>query len=234
MTLHSCASEWFRSPYQEAKFEVVIAEIGMKLCSAWDLTSVHKTTPLYHCYYYLFSLNVGLALLLLLYKWIHSRNCCLKSLVFFIRYSSTLELLLLLFLYYIATADWHLTSINHLSLYNQIKFYQATHSPTVIILPGNTPSYSHNSYVRLANLEGRRLGVIPLSPHQLGATRGVTVCMSAFLACHQCYCAGSSLAWGLNLRAVACGIFWSSSPGVFSGYSGFLPSFIGLMVQPIK
>ena len=67
-----------------------------------------------------------------------------------------------------------------------------------------------------------------------GATRGVTVSMSAFLACHQCYCAGSSLAWGLNLRAVVCGIFWSSSPGVFSGYSGFLPSFIGLMIRPIK
>ena len=39
------------------------------------------------------------------------------------------------------------------------------------------------------------------------ATRGVTVSMSAFLACHQCHCAGSSLAWGLNLRAVVCGIF---------------------------
>ena len=64
--------------------------------------------------------------------------------------------------------------------------------------------------------------------------RGVTVSMSAFLACHQCYCACSSLVWGWNLRAVVCGIFWSSSPGVFSGYSGFLPSFIGLMVQPIK
>ena len=37
--------------------------------------------------------------------------------------------------------------------------------------------------------------------------RGVMVSMSAFLACHQCYCAGSSLAWGLNLRAVVCGIF---------------------------
>ena len=43
--------------------------------------------------------------------------------------------------------------------------------------------------------------------HKKGATRGVTVSMSAFLACHQCYCAGSSLAWGLNLRAVVCGIF---------------------------
>ena len=62
-----------------------------------------------------------------------------------------------------------------------------------------------------------------------GATRGVAVSMSAFLACHQCYCAGSCLAWGLNLRTVVvCGLFWSSSPGMFSGYSGFLPSFIGL------
>ena len=37
--------------------------------------------------------------------------------------------------------------------------------------------------------------------------RGVTVSMSAFLACYQCYCAGSSLAWGLNLWVVVCGIF---------------------------
>ena len=40
-----------------------------------------------------------------------------------------------------------------------------------------------------------------------GVTRGVTVSMSIFLACRQCYCAGSSLALGLNLRAVVCGIF---------------------------
>ena len=40
-----------------------------------------------------------------------------------------------------------------------------------------------------------------------GTTRGVTVSMFAFLACHQCYCAGLSLAWGLNLRAIVCGIF---------------------------
>ena len=40
-----------------------------------------------------------------------------------------------------------------------------------------------------------------------GATRGVTDGMSAFLTCHQCYCTGSSLAWGLNLGAVVCGIF---------------------------
>ena len=43
-----------------------------------------------------------------------------------------------------------------------------------------------------------------------------------------------SLTRGLNLPAVVCGIFWSSSPGVFSWYFGFLPSFIGLMVQSIK
>ena len=36
-----------------------------------------------------------------------------------------------------------------------------------------------------------------------GATLGDTVSISAF----QCYCTGSSLAWGLNLRAVVCGIF---------------------------
>ena len=41
----------------------------------------------------------------------------------------------------------------------------------------------------------------------IGATRGVMVSMSAYLACHQCYCAGWSLAWGLNLRAGVCGIF---------------------------
>ena len=40
-----------------------------------------------------------------------------------------------------------------------------------------------------------------------GPTRGVTVSTSAFLACHQCCCAGSSFAWGLNLRALVCGIF---------------------------
>ena len=58
-------------------------------------------------------------------------------------------------------------------------------------------------------------------------TCGVTVAMSAFLACHQCYYVGSSLAWGLNLQALLCGTFWSSLPGAFSRYSSFLPSFIG-------
>ena len=42
---------------------------------------------------------------------------------------------------------------------------------------------------------------------KLGATRGVSGSTSAFLACHQCCCGGSSLARGLNLRALVCGIF---------------------------
>ena len=44
-------------------------------------------------------------------------------------------------------------------------------------------------------------------PGNSGFGCGVTVSASAFLACNQCYCSGSSLAWGLNLRAVVCGIF---------------------------
>ena len=39
------------------------------------------------------------------------------------------------------------------------------------------------------------------------ATRGVMVSTSAFLACHQCWSAGSSFAWDLNFRALECGIF---------------------------
>ena len=39
------------------------------------------------------------------------------------------------------------------------------------------------------------------------ATQGVTLSMSAVLACHQCYCTGLSLAWGLNLQAIVCVIF---------------------------
>ena len=96
-------------------------------------------------------------------------------------------------------------------------------SVTVTLAKGNKVSVKQNM-------------LTPCSPTHVSSdkTRCVTFSMSAFLTCHQCYCAGSSLAWGLTLRAVVCGIFWSSSPGVFSGYSGFLPSFIGLMVQPIK
>ena len=48
---------------------------------------------------------------------------------------------------------------------------------------------------------------IPSSFGHAGATCGVTVSTSAFLSCHQICCAGSSLALGVNLRAVAYVIF---------------------------
>ena len=35
----------------------------------------------------------------------------------------------------------------------------------------------------------------------------VPVCQCVKCICHQCYCAGLSLLWGLNLQAVVCGIF---------------------------
>ena len=46
---------------------------------------------------------------------------------------------------------------------------------------------------------------------------GVTVTTSAFLVCHQCYCAGSSLAWGLNRRALACGFSEARRQGLSPG-----------------
>ena len=67
-----------------------------------------------------------------------------------------------------------------------------------------SPSHTIHMYGKL------KLAPSPLWSRRPGATRGVTVSMSAFLACHQCYCACSSLVWGLkrlNLRAVVCGIF---------------------------
>ena len=59
--------------------------------------------------------------------------------------------------------------------------------------------------------EARKADVLTVTPRvaprRQGRGVGVAVSMSAFLACHQCYCAGSSLSRGLNLRAVVCGIF---------------------------
>ena len=57
----------------------------------------------------------------------------------------------------------------------------------------------------------------------LGATRGVAVSMSAFLACHQFYCAGLSFAWGLNLRPVVCDIFLKLVARGFLWVLGFPP-----------
>ena len=90
--------------------------------------------------------------------------------------------------------------------------------------------FSGKLFISLDTVVGQRntseMGDVPLTTHMseppsaiflapvkasshggFGATRGVMVSVSAFLACHQCYCAGSSLAWGLNLRAVVYGIF---------------------------
>ena len=55
---------------------------------------------------------------------------------------------------------------------------------------------------------GTQIASLPGAYHdRVMVTRGVTVSTSAFLACHQCHSAGSSLAWGLNFRALVCGIF---------------------------
>ena len=51
---------------------------------------------------------------------------------------------------------------------------------------------------------GARFGLPLVSGN---GTCGVAASTSAFLSCLHCYCAGTSLAWGLNLRALECGIF---------------------------
>ena len=63
-----------------------------------------------------------------------------------------------------------------------------------------------------------------------GTTCGVMVSTSTFLACHQCENAG----WALNVRALVRGIFLKLVIRAFSGYSGFLPSFIGEKFQSMN
>ena len=68
--------------------------------------------------------------------------------------------------------------------------------------------------------------MLPVNPSSSSlslSTRGVTSSMSSFLACHQCYCAGLSVAWGLNLRPLVCGI----SEARRQGFSPGTPVFIG-------
>ena len=50
-----------------------------------------------------------------------------------------------------------------------------------------------------------------------GATRGVMVSWSPFLASHQCYSVGLCLAWGWNFGAEICGIVLSFSSGFSAG-----------------
>ena len=70
------------------------------------------------------------------------------------------------------------------------------------------------------------------------ATRGVTVSTSAFLACHQCCCAGSSLALGLEFSGFS---MWHFLKLVARGFLRVLrlppsppPPLHRLMVQPVK
>ena len=60
--------------------------------------------------------------------------------------------------------------------------------------PGMAPLFGRS--LDTSNLEtGTLVAKLPdIWRYRVGAMRGVTVSMSAFLACHQCYCAGSSLA----------------------------------------
>ena len=116
--------------------------------------------------------------------------------------------------YFLTHTHTHTHAHTHTHTCTHTNLHSLTHAHT------HTHKHKHTHTHRL--IDWLR-PVLPICP----STRGVTVSMSAFLACHECYCTSSSLAWGLNLRAVVCGIFWSSSPGVFSGYSDFLPSFTG-------
>ena len=66
------------------------------------------------------------------------------------------------------------------------------------------------------------------------ATRGVTVSTSAFLACHQCYCAGSRIAWSLNLLGFSMWHFLKLVARGFRRVFRFPPLFHRLMVSDNK
>ena len=74
-------------------------------------------------------------------------------------------------------------------------------SPTVWTRTSNKPSPSIHPIL------GIQCKNTALISNLFRATLGVMASASAFLASHQCYCAGSSPARGLNLRALVCGIF---------------------------
>ena len=66
----------------------------------------------------------------------------------------------------------------------------------------------------------------------LGVTRGVMVSASAFLACRQCYCAGSSLTSGLESSALSMWHFLKLVARGFIWVLWFPPLLHQLMVQP--
>ena len=83
-------------------------------------------------------------------------------------------------------------------VWSQVKLLQVLSKPRD---PKSHCKYSTYVHTALGNTVNHFHNVI------LGATRGVMASTSAFLAYHQCYCVGLSLAWGLNLQALVCGIF---------------------------
>ena len=66
------------------------------------------------------------------------------------------------------------------------------------------------------------------------ATRGVTVCTSAFVACQRCCRAGSSLAWGLESADFSMWHFLKLVAMGFLPVLQFPPLLDQLMIQPMK
>ena len=68
-----------------------------------------------------------------------------------------------------------------------------------------------------------------LNTHSTAKMRGAMVWTITFqvYACHLHYSMGCCFGWALNFQALVRSIFWRSSLGMFSGYSGFLLSFSG-------
>ena len=123
----------------------------------------------------------------------------------------------------------HSTRIFNLNCFNTIQNYanrfcfMLTLRPTTIFLPQPLVSLLAKPWL----ITQIYMSYIGIKHNHMISKCGVTVSTSAFIVYHQCYCAGLSLTWGFNLWALVCGIFWSWLPEVFSGYSGFLPSFVG-------
>ena len=88
---------------------------------------------------------------------------------------------------------------------------RASELVSILLLPGGPRARSNmitKKHDFLSKYLPLTLGLIAYwRQKQETHTRGVTVSTPASLACHQYNCAGSSLAWGLNLRAVVFGIF---------------------------
>ena len=97
----------------------------------------------------------------------------------------------------------------HTHTHTRARARARTHESTNAHTHAHTHTHKHtDTHTFVHTLMQTRTHTHILVPRQVlrlllsGATRGVMVSTSAFLACHQCYCTGSSLAWGLNPRAL--------------------------------